>query len=597
MNLFYFPQETGASEWEIPADQLQYVTYPLTGSYDSNDAGYENIEVTDIRENSGSIKERPTPRSNKSPGIRHTGSSMKQASFRSVRSARSLGLLVPPPINTSTTPKAEVSFDPEDSINTSRSKKLKSRLSFSLKKVPSVNNNLKPTTPSPLKRKSKNGFQMLKEGARVLQRGRDELGQTWVEYQTADDGPIFYSIEGADGGQWNRPNVFEPIREVQRGGDDGSSVGDHDVEVVDNLSEGLLTIKTPVKAEKTKSTSSKNNSSVTLTQLTVNNTGSNKAINNNLVTGSSNMNKSSDDVETVDPVKLLSKSYVNLGINSIMRTASTQNLKSPTKEVKEVLKDPVVQTEAKIVLDTFTNPNTATNLKIKNIQAEAMAELQKLREKLNQAKKNFAASPAPTVNQLPATGISPVPVASTPTTMPNTTPSKSLNLEVQAELKSGSQPETSKPSEKKESLNNPPKVTNPDLLEEREKVKPDESQRAMSAYLESSQASTTSTLSQSGTNPTSQLHRSLTDKSENITPFQTHRTDPEKKSEGNERNDEEKSKARKLQEPIQEASIQESSKSNEAQISKPGIAENTNQIIQKVTFHEQNLIGSVTHLL
>ncbi len=119
----------------------------------------------------------------------------------------------------------------------------------------------------------------------------------------------------------------------------------------------------------------------------------------------------------------------------------------------------------------------------------------------------------------------------------------------------------------------------------------------MSAYLESSQASTTSTLSQSGTNPTSQLHRSLTDKSENITPFQTHRTDPEKKSEGNERNDEEKSKARKLQEPIQEASIQESSKSNEAQISKPGIAENTNQIIQKVTFHEQNLIGSVTHLL
>lgn len=575
----------------------------MTGSYDSNDAGYESIEVTEIRENSGSVKEKPTPRSNKSPGIRHTGSSMKQASFRSVRSARSLGLLVPPPINTSTTLKAEVSFDPEDSMNTSQSKKLKSRLSFSLKKVPSVNNNLKPTTPSPLKRKSKNGFQMLKEGARVLQRGKDELGQTWVEYQTADDGPIFYSIEGADGGQWNRPNAFEPIREVQRGGDDGSSVGDHDVEVIDNLSEGLLTMKTPIKTEKSKSTSSKNNSSVTLTQLTVNNTSSNKAINNNLgsaVTGSSNVNKSSDDVETVDPVKLLSKSYVNLGINSIMRTASTQNLKSPTKEVKEVLKDPVVQTEAKIVLDTFTNPNTATNLKIKNIQAEAMAELQKLREKLNQAKKNFAASPAPTLSQLPAGGISPVPVASTPTTIPNTTPSKSLNIEAKAELKSGSQPETSKPNEKKETVTNPPKVTNPDLLEEREKVKAsDENQRAMTAYLESSQASTTSTLSQSGTNPASQLHRSLTDKSENITPFQTHRTDPEKKGEGNivAGNDEEKSTARKVQEPIKEASKQESPKTNEVQISKPGIAENTKQTIQKVTFREENLIASVTHLL
>jgi hypothetical protein len=48
------------------------------------------------------------------------------------------------------------------------------------------------------------------------------------------------------------------------------------------------------------------------------------------------------------------------------------------------------------VLDIFIDPSptatSTTNLKIKNIQQEAMLELQKLREKLNQAKKDFASN-------------------------------------------------------------------------------------------------------------------------------------------------------------------------------------------------------------
>jgi hypothetical protein len=347
-------------------------------------------------------------KSMKSLASKHSPSFKKTTSFKSVRSARSLGLLSSPPgHNTAITPtshnKSVVHFGEINENNTpspTMTKKLSQKLSFSIKKsTPTVNSALKPRSPSPLKRKSVNGFQMLKEGAKLLRKGKDEFEQIWVEYQTADDGPIFYSVDGAEGGQWNRPEVFTVIHHHHHHhNDDGSSVEDHSVEIVDNLSEGLLTIKTPVNKNQP---SSKNNSMQSVlvkkdetsdkNKLTIS-TASAATNNNN---NNSMISSSEDKFETADPIKLMSKSYVNLGINSIVRTASSQNLKSP-QPIKEALQSPEVKKQTQAVLDIFIDPSptatSTTNLKIKNIQQEAMLELQKLREKLNQAKKDFASN-------------------------------------------------------------------------------------------------------------------------------------------------------------------------------------------------------------
>lgn len=128
-------------------------------------------------------------------------------SFRSVRSARSLGLHSA----IKDTISKVGSFSENNFLNTSGSfrssnKDLKSLLSFSISRAPSVDDSLKPKTP--LKRKSKNGFQMMKEGSKVLRQAKDQNGDIWVEYQSADDGPIFYALKESDGGQWLKPSAF-----------------------------------------------------------------------------------------------------------------------------------------------------------------------------------------------------------------------------------------------------------------------------------------------------------------------------------------------------------------------------------------------------
>ena len=405
--------------------------------------------------------------------MKQSPSFKKTSSFKSVRSARSLGLLIPPPSAT----KMEVSFDESEALASGGSKKLKSKLSFSLKRVPSVNTDLKPKSPSPLKRKSKNGFQMLKEGAKILRKGKDDLGQVWVEYQTADEGPIFYALDETEGGQWNRPNVFNVL-------DDASSVEDHSVEIIDHLSEGLLSIKTPVRG------SSKNNSmqsmkptpnSKAAAPSPLKNAGKpqqeqKKPLPTTIESTSSKTDNSEDKFDAVvDPIKLMSKSYVNLGINSIIRTASSQNLKSP--DGKKILADPVVvETQAKAVLDIFTDPtpsSTTTNLKIQNIQQEAMLELQKLREKLNQAKKDFSAKPSATTTTVPATpAVKPAPAPATPLVVPATpvvdlkspSPAKSVPA---ATIPVNSTAIASEPKKEpeKEAIAGPPKLIDPKVLE------------------------------------------------------------------------------------------------------------------------------------
>lgn len=78
-----------------------------------------------------------------------------------------------------------------------------------LNRTPVVNNSLKPQTPQSQK-STLTGFALLKVGASVLRKQIDEHGSTWLEYQAADDGPVFYAEEGgALAGQWNRPHVFD----------------------------------------------------------------------------------------------------------------------------------------------------------------------------------------------------------------------------------------------------------------------------------------------------------------------------------------------------------------------------------------------------
>ncbi len=154
----------------------------------------------------GDLEESTSPKPSVHPSltaISAEGSKIMKAtpSFRSIRSARSFGLHSP-----HKTIESIASQLGEGSEHGKSMRKLKSQLSFTLKKVPSVNNNLKPKTP--LKSKGKNGFQMLKEGAKLLRQATDSEGTTWIEFQSADEGPIFYASKDSESGQWTKPPVF-----------------------------------------------------------------------------------------------------------------------------------------------------------------------------------------------------------------------------------------------------------------------------------------------------------------------------------------------------------------------------------------------------
>jgi hypothetical protein len=143
-------------------------------------------------------------KSEKSVRIQEDDRSPSSKTLKPVRSARSFGL------------KSNGSFSIEQlakeigdqlESSTGSSKGLKTQLSFVLStKNTKVDETLKPK--SPYKKKSISGFQMLKEGAEVLRKGRDENNRIWIEYQSAEEGPIFYALENSNDGQWKPPAVF-----------------------------------------------------------------------------------------------------------------------------------------------------------------------------------------------------------------------------------------------------------------------------------------------------------------------------------------------------------------------------------------------------
>ncbi|RYH29114.1 hypothetical protein EON65_09660 [archaeon] len=245
-NPFYFNRETGASEWEIPAGDV-YVEGYTTGvaaevkiemgqAHDTFDGlwmGGDSVKSSSRKEDQLALN--PASGKENAP-IQHSESKEDSSrilksvsSFRSVRSARSVGL--PSPHRTPSVHRlmSKASFsnlvdlDAVASAVATTPKGLASKASFSASvksmqptvtfrlanNVPQVDNSLKPK--SPLKRNSKSGFQMLKEGAGVLREASDDDGNVWVEYQSAGDGPIFYAIKDTVAGQWGKPQIFSDI--------------------------------------------------------------------------------------------------------------------------------------------------------------------------------------------------------------------------------------------------------------------------------------------------------------------------------------------------------------------------------------------------
>lgn len=144
--------------------------------------------------------------------------SMKRVqSLKSVRSARSFGLHSSVKASSAEILAKQVSdqiADNAETNNSLRPKSLKTQLSFVISsKNMRVDSALKPK--SPIKKQSKSGFEMLKEGSKPLRKGKDEKGNVWIEYQTADEGPIFYAIAGAVGGQWKQPDQFVVIQDSE----------------------------------------------------------------------------------------------------------------------------------------------------------------------------------------------------------------------------------------------------------------------------------------------------------------------------------------------------------------------------------------------
>jgi hypothetical protein len=179
-------QTTGKSEWEIPADAILNTKL----SDDVSIGATEN--ATD--DTAGNLKSIRSIRSARSFGLKRSGSS-KFTSF-----------------------SEKVVMIEDQSINSNPSthslKTVKSALSFRFTKTPSVADNLKPTMP--IKRKAKNGFQMMKESATVLRAAKDSNGTQWIEFQSADDGPIFYANDDPESGQWGRPEIFELLMSPTR---------------------------------------------------------------------------------------------------------------------------------------------------------------------------------------------------------------------------------------------------------------------------------------------------------------------------------------------------------------------------------------------
>ena len=144
---------------------------------------------------------------------------LTQASVHSARSTKSasfipMKLLVRKTSNNSILSEKKTSFGNLNMLekkHSAQSLGIKNGASFVLNRTPVVRDSLKPSTPQPQTHSRRvSGFARMKVGASVLRKQVDEAGVAWVEYQAADNGPVFYApADIPSAGQWNRPHIFD----------------------------------------------------------------------------------------------------------------------------------------------------------------------------------------------------------------------------------------------------------------------------------------------------------------------------------------------------------------------------------------------------
>lgn len=65
---------------------------------------------------------------------------------------------------------------------------------------------------------AKNPFDQMKVGAKIKRKQidyADAKNEIWLEWQAPNNGPTFYAKDGAEGGQWKKPKIFEILDSVQ----------------------------------------------------------------------------------------------------------------------------------------------------------------------------------------------------------------------------------------------------------------------------------------------------------------------------------------------------------------------------------------------
>lgn len=217
---------SGESAWEIPAEAwissgIEYLNNQPTEYHESLGLADDlNAQLSGSKLDANAWLGDALGESIGADSTKSGKSLKKNSSLKSIRSARSFGLHSPTKAGTSSSSRKIEQI--ADHINQLQSSSMdnnglsqkKSKLSFVINtKNITVEDSLKPKSPNG--RKSKSGFQMLKEGAVILSRGIALTGAgTWIEYQSADSGPIFYAMEGSDGGQWSRPAGYNPWPET-----------------------------------------------------------------------------------------------------------------------------------------------------------------------------------------------------------------------------------------------------------------------------------------------------------------------------------------------------------------------------------------------
>jgi hypothetical protein len=206
-------QHTGESSWELPAN----ATLEEGGGGTNDQQAYEDAQFADGTAEDGEkyldvYNNYDTPLGEDGATFEEPDSNvLAQSSVQSIKSSFiPMKLLVRKPSDGSLEKKTSFgNLNMLDKKHSAQNLGIKTGSSFVINRSAVVKDSLKPAGQSSKSNKI-SGFALLKIGAAILRKQIDENGSTWVEYQAADNGPVFYAEEGSDvAGQWKRPAIFD----------------------------------------------------------------------------------------------------------------------------------------------------------------------------------------------------------------------------------------------------------------------------------------------------------------------------------------------------------------------------------------------------